>query len=112
MIVSRTEFAKELNITQGRVSQYAKRGMPTTDGGVDHDAAMAWIRSHITPQAGIHSHKGADRAYELLRGQDRDDALVIVESILAPLANEIMQELRSCRSLPGWASAWPPWSAI
>lgn len=68
MIVSRKEFARELNITKGRVSQYASQGMPVVPGGVDRELAIAWIIKTITPQAGIHSGKGGDRANALRHG--------------------------------------------
>ena len=64
-ITTKAALAAELGITKGRVSQYVKRGLPVwSDGKLDREQALRWIKSHIYFQLGSH---GSTRARQLIR---------------------------------------------
>jgi hypothetical protein len=47
-ILLKSEFARHLGLSQGRISQYITQGMPLTwDGRVDTDKAEPWIRKNV-----------------------------------------------------------------
>jgi hypothetical protein len=48
MEVTKTELARRLDISKGRVSQLIRQGMPVLpSGGVDLDACCRWIDQHV-----------------------------------------------------------------
>ena len=51
-IISKSELAKELSLSKGRISQLVKAGLPVRpDGRVDRGKALAWIEAHVRHQA-------------------------------------------------------------
>jgi len=53
--VLKSELAKRLRVTKGRISQMISMGMPVRpDGKIDVSAALGWVEEHIDP-----SHKDA-----------------------------------------------------
>lgn len=50
MAVKKAEFARILNVSKARVSQYVQAGLPVLpDGTIDIDHGRAWIRANIDP---------------------------------------------------------------
>jgi hypothetical protein len=46
--VSKSDFARHLSVSPGRVSQYIKAGMPVRwNGTVNIERAERWIRKHV-----------------------------------------------------------------
>lgn len=61
-IVTKSELAKTLGISRGRVTQFLTAGMPTrADGKIDRDVALNWLIKNNLGDAGV-------RAATLLRG--------------------------------------------
>ncbi|GBD50249.1 hypothetical protein [Methylopila sp. Yamaguchi] len=47
-VLTKSDFAKHLDVGRARVSQLIKRGMPVTpDGRIDVEAANSWIRANV-----------------------------------------------------------------
>ena len=47
-VITKTQLAQQLGLTQARISQYLKSGMPERpDGKLDAVSALAWIESHV-----------------------------------------------------------------
>lgn len=52
MIISKTELARELRVSKGRVSQMLRCGLPVrADGFIDRDLAVAWYASNVVPHS-------------------------------------------------------------
>ena len=50
---SKTQFANRLNVTKGYITQLVNKNLPLTpEGLVRVDAALAWIRGNVKPDAG------------------------------------------------------------
>lgn len=48
--VKKAEFARILNVSKARVSQYVQAGLPVLeDGRINIDAGKAWIRDNVDP---------------------------------------------------------------
>ena len=51
-LITKAEFARELNISKGRVSQLLKLGLPVRDGRIDRVEGASWYRANIARPAG------------------------------------------------------------
>jgi hypothetical protein len=51
-LITKAEFARELNISKGRVSQLLKLGLPVRDGRIDRVEGACWYRANIARPAG------------------------------------------------------------
>jgi len=51
-LITKAEFARELNISKGRVSQLLKLGLPVRDGRIDRVEGGCWYRANIARPAG------------------------------------------------------------
>ena len=64
-ITTKAGLAAELGISKARVSQYVQRGLPIrSDGKLDREQALYWIKSHIYYTLSSH---GSTRARQLIR---------------------------------------------
>lgn len=53
MIEPKTAFARRMEVTQGRLSQWIAAGLPvTTEGKIDVAAAAAWLRDNLDRRKG------------------------------------------------------------
>lgn len=48
-LLSQTAYAKRAEVSQPRISQLVREGLPTIRGKIDPAAADAWINSHLDP---------------------------------------------------------------
>jgi hypothetical protein len=66
MLLSKTDYARHVKLSPGRITQLLAKGLPTIDGKIDPDAADAWIEANI-------DHDRRDRERERQASRDRDE---------------------------------------
>ena len=75
MLLTKTEYAKQINLTPGRISQLLAKGLPTLNGKIDPDAADAWIDANID-----HDRRERDKSWRSPRDSKPEPAHARVET--------------------------------
>ena len=65
--ISKADFARQMGLTRGRVSQLCRQGLPVLDNGrFDFAAACSWVDNNLSPirrKAGLVSDKATDQLH-------------------------------------------------
>ena len=58
-MVTKSEFARLLDVSRPTVSRHCKDGMPQlADGRLDEDAARQWVKENVRPHVSDHGTGG------------------------------------------------------
>jgi hypothetical protein len=74
VLLSKTEYAKHIKLSPGRITQLCAKGLPTVAGKIDTDAADVWIEANID-----HDRRARERERQA-GGVANDSAPVRVET--------------------------------